>query len=404
MDGVEAGQAAARRSRHRAGAERNAKHRAWRLLRDFAVRAIFQPKLKAKLLSHKAIWQGWGTLQQCVVRRIVSCFMISTALDQNGSSPPALSCGAESGRLGRTADRRQFFLRPRFCRHCRRAAARASPMAAYETYLRFTHIYEYDARATADIVTISSRAEGWVVEMPALEGTRVKAGDVVARIDDRIAKLKIDSLQGPDRGRPGRAHAAEGRAHVQPRAGRDRRSRRRTSGVTVREKARRGAAVRPRFRQARARPRQDAVRHARDQRAPAADGADRRDQARDPDPADGGRAPAGRRQPRRGARRPGAAEGDRRADRGADPSGRQSRGADAPAAGRRRGPHHQEPGAGGDRPHLRAAGRVRRLGPAHPDAAQSRTRSGSRPTSRRRRSARSSSASRSTSPSTPIPA
>ncbi len=67
--------------------------------------------------------------------------------------------------------------------------------AGRETYLRFTHIYEYDARATADIVTVSSRADGWVVDMPALEGMQVKAGDVVVRIDDRVAKLKIDSLK-----------------------------------------------------------------------------------------------------------------------------------------------------------------------------------------------------------------
>ena len=64
-----------------------------------------------------------------------------------------------------------------------------------ELYLRFTHIYEYDARVTADIVTVSSRADGWVVEMPALEGMRVAAGDVVARIDDRVAKLKADALR-----------------------------------------------------------------------------------------------------------------------------------------------------------------------------------------------------------------
>ena len=66
---------------------------------------------------------------------------------------------------------------------------------AYETYLRFTHIYEYDARVTADIVTISSRADGWVVEMPVREGMRVTAGQVVAKIDDRTAKLKSDALR-----------------------------------------------------------------------------------------------------------------------------------------------------------------------------------------------------------------
>ena len=50
-----------------------------------------------------------------------------------------------------------------------------------ELYLRFTHIYEYDARVTADIVTISSRADGWVVDMPVREGMRVAAGQVVAQ-------------------------------------------------------------------------------------------------------------------------------------------------------------------------------------------------------------------------------
>ena len=64
-----------------------------------------------------------------------------------------------------------------------------------EVYLRFTHIYEYDARVTADIVTVSSRADGWVMEMPALEGAHVTAGDTVVRIDDRTAKLKVDSLK-----------------------------------------------------------------------------------------------------------------------------------------------------------------------------------------------------------------
>ena len=64
-----------------------------------------------------------------------------------------------------------------------------------ELYLRLTHIYEYDARVTADIVTISSRADGWVVEMPVREGMRVTAGQVVAKIDDRAAKLKSDALR-----------------------------------------------------------------------------------------------------------------------------------------------------------------------------------------------------------------
>ena len=64
-----------------------------------------------------------------------------------------------------------------------------------ELYLRFTHIYEYDARVTADIVTVSSRADGWVMEMPALEGTRLPAGGIITKIDDRVARLKADALR-----------------------------------------------------------------------------------------------------------------------------------------------------------------------------------------------------------------
>lgn len=68
-------------------------------------------------------------------------------------------------------------------------------IGAYEIYLRMTHVSEYDARVTADIVTMSSRGDGWVVEMPALEGMMVEAGQVVVRIDDRIAKLKAEALE-----------------------------------------------------------------------------------------------------------------------------------------------------------------------------------------------------------------
>ena len=108
--------------------------------------------------------------------------------------PPRAIGAAQSQPGWARGYRRQFFLRPRVFAIAV-VLLLAVAYGGYETYLRFTHIYEYDARATADIVTISSRAEGWLVEMPALEGTRVKAGDVVAKIDDRIAKLKVDALK-----------------------------------------------------------------------------------------------------------------------------------------------------------------------------------------------------------------
>jgi membrane fusion protein (multidrug efflux system) len=155
-------------------------------------------------------------------------------LDQT-VSPPAL--GAAQSQVGwAQGHRRQFFLRPRFVAIAA-VLLLAVAYGAYETYLRFTHIYEYDARATADIVTISSRAEGWVVEMPALEGTRVDAGQVVVKIDDRIARLRVDSLKAQIEGiRVERTRLKAERTLDRNQV--DASMRTRTSGVVVREKAR----------------------------------------------------------------------------------------------------------------------------------------------------------------------
>lgn len=71
----------------------------------------------------------------------------------------------------------------------------AIAFGANEIYMRATHVSEYDARVTADIVTMSSRAEGWVTELPALEGMTVNGGQVIVRIDDRVAKLRTEALQ-----------------------------------------------------------------------------------------------------------------------------------------------------------------------------------------------------------------
>jgi membrane fusion protein (multidrug efflux system) len=155
-------------------------------------------------------------------------------LDQT-VSPAAL--GAAQSQAGWAHGRRRsFFLRPRFL-GIAAVLLLAIAYGAYETYLRFTHIYEYDARATADIVTISSRAEGWLVEMPALEGTRVEAGQVVARIDDRIAKLKVDGFKAQIEGiRSERARLKAERTFSREQI--DASMKTQTSGVTVREKAR----------------------------------------------------------------------------------------------------------------------------------------------------------------------
>ena len=85
-------------------------------------------------------------------------------------------------------------------------------------------------------MTISSRAEGWVVEMPVREGMQVEAGQVLVRIDDRVAKLKADGLRAQIEGvRVERARLRAERKLDQNQA--DAAMRTRTSDVTVREKA-----------------------------------------------------------------------------------------------------------------------------------------------------------------------
>lgn len=71
----------------------------------------------------------------------------------------------------------------------------AFSFGGYELYMRMTHVSEYDARVTSDIVTISSRTDGWVTDLPALEGKTVNAGQVIVRIDDRLAKLRVEALR-----------------------------------------------------------------------------------------------------------------------------------------------------------------------------------------------------------------
>jgi membrane fusion protein (multidrug efflux system) len=160
-------------------------------------------------------------------------------LDQSVTPPHTQLVNPQIGVLPRRSTwaprARSRFLQPKIL-----AAAAAVLLvlayAGHEIYLRFTHIYEYDARVTADIVTVSSRADGWVVEMPALEGTRVEAGQVVVKIDDRISKLRVDALRAQIEGvRVERARLRAERKLDQNQA--DTAIRTRTSGVAVREKA-----------------------------------------------------------------------------------------------------------------------------------------------------------------------
>src|SRR5215217_4974831 len=53
---------------------------------------------------------------------------------------------------------------------------------------RWTHVVVDDARVDGEVVTISSRVSGWLTELPVIEGDEVKAGQPIARIDDRDSR------------------------------------------------------------------------------------------------------------------------------------------------------------------------------------------------------------------------
>jgi len=59
---------------------------------------------------------------------------------------------------------------------------------------RLTHIYVSDARVAATMISLSSRAAGWITEVPAEEGATVAAGAVLVRLDDRKASLALDEM------------------------------------------------------------------------------------------------------------------------------------------------------------------------------------------------------------------
>jgi len=105
-----------------------------------------------------------------------------------------------------------------------------------ELHLRLTHVYEYDARVSADIVTVSSRADGWVIDLAVREGMKIGAGQVLVKIDDRVAKLRVGALQSQIRG----VQAEQARLRAEWRMNESQTDavlRTRSSGVMVREKA-----------------------------------------------------------------------------------------------------------------------------------------------------------------------
>ncbi len=74
-------------------------------------------------------------------------------------------------------------------------ASVALAYGAREVWDRFTHVHEYDARIKANMVTLASKVEGVLLELAVDEGDRVERGQVLARLDDRIPKLRVQGLE-----------------------------------------------------------------------------------------------------------------------------------------------------------------------------------------------------------------
>ena len=74
-------------------------------------------------------------------------------------------------------------------------ACAALAYGAREIWDRFTHVHEYDARIKANMVTLASKVDGVILALAVEEGERVEAGQVLARLDDRIPKLRVQGLK-----------------------------------------------------------------------------------------------------------------------------------------------------------------------------------------------------------------
>jgi len=61
-------------------------------------------------------------------------------------------------------------------------------------HARWNHITENDAYVMANMVTISSRIDGWIAERPVTDGDAVTKGKILVVIDQREAKLQVAEL------------------------------------------------------------------------------------------------------------------------------------------------------------------------------------------------------------------
>ncbi|TKI06614.1 HlyD family secretion protein [Martelella alba] len=61
---------------------------------------------------------------------------------------------------------------------------------------RLNHVTENDAQIHGEVITMASRVDGWLMARPVIDGDHIKKGQVVARIDDRDARLRLAEVEG----------------------------------------------------------------------------------------------------------------------------------------------------------------------------------------------------------------
>uniref|UniRef100_I2PWZ6 Multidrug resistance efflux pump n=1 Tax=Desulfovibrio sp. U5L TaxID=596152 RepID=I2PWZ6_9BACT len=70
----------------------------------------------------------------------------------------------------------------------------AATATAYWFSQRWNHVTENDAHVLADMVTISSRVDGWIAARPVTDGDTITRGEELAKIDQREAALQVEEL------------------------------------------------------------------------------------------------------------------------------------------------------------------------------------------------------------------
>ncbi len=84
-----------------------------------------------------------------------------------------------------------------------------------EVHDRLTHVFEYDARISGDLITISSRVAGWVTKIAITEGESVEKDHILFQIDDRESTLKLSELNALlNRNKADRARLRSERAYT----------------------------------------------------------------------------------------------------------------------------------------------------------------------------------------------